>query len=46
MVDLAISLYTDILVVCLPVCIVFELCNLLVGTFLRAAFSGKLWLGR
>lgn len=46
MVDLAVSLYTQVLEYALPVAIVFEVSNLLVGTVLRAAFGGKLWLGR
>lgn len=46
MIDLSIDLYTQMLEYALPVAIVFEVSNLLVGTVLRAAFGGKLWLGR
>lgn len=46
MVDLAVSLYTEIIEVALPVAIFFEIANLCVGTFLRTAFGGKLWFGR
>lgn len=44
-VELAVDLYTQIAVVAVPVAIVFEISNLLIGTFLRAAFGGKLWFG-
>lgn len=44
--DFAISAYTQILEIALPIGIVFEICNLLVGTFLRAAFGGRLWFGK
>lgn len=46
MVQWAIDSYTQILVIALPVAVVFELCNLLVGTVLRAAFGGRLWFGK
>lgn len=46
MVDLSIDLYTALVNYCLPVAVTFEICNLLVGMFLRAAFGGKLWLGK
>lgn len=46
MVDLSIELYTHLLEYCLPIAVVFEVSNLLVGMVLRAAFGGKLWLGR
>ena len=44
-VELAVDLYTQIATVAVPVAIVFEVSNLLIGTFLRAAFGGKLWFG-
>lgn len=43
--ELAISLFTDVVEIALPVAIVFEIGNLVVGTILRTAFGGKLWLG-
>ncbi len=46
MVDFAISAYTQILTIALPIGIAFEICNLLVGTFMRAAFGGRLWFGK
>lgn len=46
MVDLAISVYTDLIQVALPIALVFEISNLIVGTFLRAAFGGRLYFGR
>lgn len=46
MVDLAIEVYKEIVLTAVPVAIVFELGNLIVSTFLRVAFGGKLWFGR
>lgn len=46
MVDLAIELYRNIIQYALPVAIIFEVCNLAVGTFMRTAFGGKLWFGK
>lgn len=46
MVEFAISAYTQILEIALPIGIVFEICNLLVGTIMRAAFGGRLWFGK
>lgn len=41
-VDVAIAGYVAILEAALPICIVFHLANLIVSTFLRAAFGGEL----
>ena len=46
MVDLAINTLTEIVKIALPVAIVFEFGNLIIGTFMRAAFGGKLCLGK
>lgn len=46
MVELAVSVYSDIIAMAIPVAIVFELGNLIVGTFMRVAFGGKLWFGK
>ena len=46
MLDLAISLYSEMLVNALPVAIAIEIGNLIVCTFMRVAFGGKLWFGR
>ena len=44
--ELAVSLFQSIMATAVPVAVVFELGNLIVGTFFRAAFGGKLWFGR
>lgn len=46
MVDLAVELMTEVFTLAVPVAIVFEIGNIVVSTFLRAAFGGKLWFGR
>lgn len=46
MVDLAVQVCTDLVTACVPVAIVFEMSNIIVCTFLRAAFGGRLWFGR
>ena len=46
MVEFAVSAFTQIMEIALPVAIVFEFGNLIVGTFLRTAFGGKLWFGK
>lgn len=46
MVEWAVSTFTEIMELALPVAIVFELGNLIVGTFLRVAFGGRLWFGK
>ena len=46
MADFAVSAFTQILEIALPIGIVFEVCNLLVCTFMRVAFGGRLWFGK
>lgn len=46
MVSIASELMTDIMQQAVPVAIVIELSNIIVCTFLRAAFGGRLWFGR
>lgn len=46
MIESIIGIYVEIAKVAVPVALVFEVCNLIVNTVLRAAFGGKLWLGR
>lgn len=46
MVEFAIATFTDIIEIALPIAIVFEIGNLIVGTFMRVAFGGKLWFGK
>lgn len=45
MTKVALELYTQIAEIAVPIAVVFELGNILVGTFLRAAFGGRLWFG-
>lgn len=45
-VDLAVSCLTEVVKLAIPVAIVFEIGNLIVCTFMRTAFGGKLWFGR
>ncbi len=45
MVQLGIDVLTDVMTMAIPIAIVFEIGNLIVGTFMRAAFGGKLWFG-
>lgn len=46
MVDLAVSLATDLYNGAIPVAVVFGISELIVSTFLRVAFGGRLWLGK
>ena len=46
MTEFAITTFTEIMEVALPIAIVFEIGNLIVGTFMRVAFGGKLWFGK
>lgn len=46
MITIALDLYKQILEMALPIAIVFELGNLIVGTFMRVAFGGRLWFGK
>lgn len=46
MVELAMETYVQILEMALPIAIFFELGNIVVGTFMRVAFGGKLWFGK
>lgn len=46
MVDLAADLMRQVMESAVPVAIVIELSNIVVSTFLRAAFGGRLWFGR
>ncbi len=44
--EVAVHLYQDLITAALPVAVVFEIGNLIVSTFLRSAFGGRLWFGR
>lgn len=46
MVEVASSLMASVMEAAVPVAIVIELSNIVVSTFLRAAFGGRLWFGR
>lgn len=46
MVSITASLMASIMENAVPVAIVIELSNIIVSTFLRAAFGGRLWFGR
>lgn len=46
MVQFAVDTFTQIMEIALPIAIVFELGNIIVGTFMRVAFGGKLWFGK
>lgn len=46
MIEFAITTFTEIMEVALPIAIVFEIGNLIVGTFMRVAFGGRLWFGK
>lgn len=45
MYELAVELMGEVMAQAVPVAIVVEVSNLIVKTFLRAAFGGKLWFG-
>ena len=45
MVDMAIELYGELAAYAVPIAIVFEVANLIVSTFMRVAFGGRLWFG-
>lgn len=44
--ELAVQLLTDICVGAVPVSVVFALGELIISSFMRVAFGGKLWLGK
>lgn len=46
MVDLAVEVMTEVFTLAIPVAIVFEIGNLIVSTFMRVAFGGRLWFGK
>ena len=45
MVEMAVQLYTDLAQCAVPIAIVFEVANLMVCTFMRVSFGGRLWFG-
>ena len=46
MVTLASEILGQVMTVAIPIAIIFEVGNLIVCTFMRVAFGGKLWFGR
>lgn len=44
--DLAVELATEVFTMAIPFGFIFGVCELLLSTFLRAAFGGKLWFGK
>lgn len=46
MTEFAIQTLTDVLAVAFPIAVVYAIGDLLVGTFMRVAFGGKLWFGK
>lgn len=46
MVEVAIDIFTQLAECALPIAIVFEIGNLMVSTFMRVAFGGRLWFGK
>lgn len=46
MVEFAITTFTEICEIALPIAIVFNIGQLIVSTFLRVAFGGRLWFGK
>lgn len=46
MVEIASTILGDVMSLAIPVAIVFEVGNLIVCTFMRVAFGGRLWFGR
>lgn len=45
MVEMAVEMYTELIAVAVPIAVVFEIGNLIVSTFMRTAFGGRLWFG-
>lgn len=45
MYELAVNVMTEVFSAAIPIAVVFEIGNLIVCTFMRAAFGGKLWFG-
>ena len=46
MVEVAVDIYTQVAQLALPIAIVFEIGNIMVSTFMRVAFGGRLWFGK
>lgn len=46
MVDLAKDILTEVMAYAIPIAVVFEIGNIIVSTFMRVAFGGRLWFGK
>lgn len=46
MVEMAVTAFTEIIEIALPISIVFNIGGIIVSTFLRVAFGGRLWFGK
>ncbi len=46
MIEFFIKTLTDIFNIAVPIAVIIELVNLLVSSFLNAAFRGRLWFGK
>lgn len=46
MVEVVSDLVTQVMELAIPIAVVIELSNILISSFLRVAFGGKLWFGR
>ena len=46
MVTLASEILGQVMTAAIPIAIIFEVGNLIVCTFMRVAFGGRLWFGR
>lgn len=46
MVQFAVDTFTQIVEVALPIAVVFNLGMLIISTFMRVAFGGRLWFGK
>ena len=44
--EFAVQTFTQIVEIALPISIVFNVGMLMVSTFMRVAFGGKLWFGK
>lgn len=46
MVELATEVLGEVMSYAIPIAVVFEIGNLIVSTFMRVAFGGRLWFGK
>lgn len=46
MVEMAVNAFAEIVEIALPISIVFNFGGIIVSTFMRVAFGGRLWFGK